>query len=126
MMKAILIGAMIAGTAFAAPASAQTSPNLSAAFQGCLARARGNTVQSNLCAQRESSAQDDRLNKAYQRVMRQLGNDPRAKAALRTEERRWIAERDYKCKVNGDTMDSGCVVFRTAARADALERRIRF
>ena len=90
------------------------------------ARAGSNTVQVNMCAQREVAAQDDRLNKAYQRVMRQLANDPGAKTRLRDEERRWIAERDYSCKINGTTIDSGCVVLKTAARADVLESQVRF
>lgn len=120
----VLALAVVAGTA--APAIAQDSPHLSAAFGACIGRAGNNTVQRNVCAQRESGAQDDRLNKAYQRVMRQLASNPYAKLALRDQERRWIAERDYTCKVNGDTVDSGCVVLKTAARADELESRIRF
>jgi len=91
-----------------------------------MARAGNNTVQRNVCAQRESGAQDDRLNKAYQRVMRQLASKPAEKLALRDQERRWIAERDYSCKVNSDTVDSRCVVMKTAARADELESQVRF
>jgi uncharacterized protein YecT (DUF1311 family) len=125
-MKSILTMALIAATGTAAPAVAQNSTHLSAAFQACIGRAGTNTVQRNLCAQREVGAQDDRLNKAYQRVMRQLANDPRAKLALRDRERSWISERDYTCKINGDTTDAGCVVMKTAARADELESQIRF
>ncbi|MEO9130705.1 MAG: lysozyme inhibitor LprI family protein [Sphingomonas sp.] len=125
-MKSILIMAFVAVAGTAGPALAQNSSHLSAAFEACIGRAGTNTVQRNLCAQREAGAQDDRLNKAYQRVMRQLATKPKAKLALRDQERRWIAERDYTCKVNGDTTDSGCVVMKTAARADELESRIRF
>ena len=102
------------------------SANLSEAFKSCMGRAGANTVQSNICAQREVAAQDDRLNKAYQRVMHQLAGDPAAHTALRDEERRWISERDYSCKINGDTTDITCVVKKTALRADALESRVHF
>lgn len=125
-MKSIFVMALAVAAGTAAPAVAQDSPHLSAAFGACMARAGNNTVQRNVCAQRESGAQDDRLNKAYQRVMRQLASDPARKQALRDQERRWIAERDYSCKVNSDTVDSRCVVMKTAARADELESQVRF
>ena len=125
-MKPIRTMALLAAVGTACPVVAQNSPHLSAAFQACIGRAGTNTVQRNLCAQREVGAQDDRLNKAYQRVMHQLANDPKARLALRDRERSWIAERDYTCKINGDTIDSGCVVIKTAARADELESQIRF
>jgi uncharacterized protein YecT (DUF1311 family) len=102
------------------------SPNLSDAFRSCYQRAGNNVVQRGVCSQREASAQDDRLNKAYQQVMHQLAKDPAAHDALRDEERRWIRERDYACKINGDTLDMGCVVMKTALRADELERRVHF
>ena len=113
----------------AAPALAQgdaLSAHLSASFQACYQRAGNNTVQRGICAQREVNAQDDRLNKAYQQVMHQLAGDPTAHTALRDEERRWIKERDYTCKINGDTIDVSCVVLKTALRADELERRFHF
>ena len=125
-MKSVLMIAALAATGLAGQALAQSSPHLSAGFDACLGRAGSNTVQRNVCAQRESGAQDDRLNKAYQRVMRQLASNPSAKLALRDRQRRWIAERDYTCKINGDTVDSGCVVTKTAVRADELESQIRF
>ena len=119
---AVLMLVGTAGGASAAPASG----SLSAQFTVCWARAGTNVVQKDICAQREVGAQDDRLNKAYQRVLHQLAEQPDARIALRDDERRWIAERDYTCKVNGQTIDEGCVVMKTAARADELERRVRF
>ena len=92
----------------------------------CLQRASGNPVQRSVCAERETGAQDDRLNKAYQQVMHQLAADPAGHTALRDEERTWIKERDYTCKVNGNTVDSACIVMKTAARADELEGRVHF
>lgn len=113
----------------AAPVLAQgdaMSAHLSDSFKTCYGRAGNNTVQRSICAQREVNTQDDRLNKAYQQVMHQLAGDPAAHTALRDEERRWINERDYACKINGDTIDVSCVVMKTALRADELERRVHF
>lgn len=125
-MKSIFALAVLVIAGTAAPAVAQTSPNLSSAFSGCIGRAGSNTVQRNICAQREVGSQDDRLNKAYQRVMRQLASEPAKKLALRDQERRWIAERDYTCKVNDTTVDNSCVVMKTALRADELESQVKF
>jgi uncharacterized protein YecT (DUF1311 family) len=122
-----LIVALSAGaTAFAQPSPDHPSDHLSPKFLACFRRAGDNPVQRSICAQREAGAQDDRLNKAYQQVMKQLVQDPIAKTTLRDEERRWIRERDYTCKVNGNTIDEACVVMKTAARADDLESRIHF
>ena len=125
-MKSIVALALAVTAVAATPAAAQTSPNLSSTFTGCISRAGHNTVQRNICAQREVGSQDDRLNKAYQRVMRQLASDPAKKLALRQQERRWITERDYTCKVNDNTVDNSCVVMKTAARADELESQVKF
>jgi|UniRef100_UPI0035C97052 uncharacterized protein YecT (DUF1311 family) len=125
-MRSILACAVLLAAGTAVPAVAQTSPNLSAAFGACIGRAGSNTVQRDICAQREVGSQDDRLNKAYQHVMRQFASDPARKLALRDQERRWIAERDYTCKVNGNTVDNGCIVIKTAARADELESQVKF
>jgi len=126
-MIKLAVGAL-ALMAVAASASAQTavSSHLSPSFMACLQRAGGNTVQRSVCSEREVGAQDDRLNKAYQQVMRQLAKDPAAHDGLRDEERRWITERDYTCKINGTTVDGACIVMKTAVRADALESRVRF
>jgi uncharacterized protein YecT (DUF1311 family) len=127
MNRLILAAAAVALFA-AAPAVAEgaMSAHLSAAFKACFQRAGDNTVQRSICAQREVGTQDDRLNKAYQQVMRQLAGDPTAHTALRDEERRWISERDYTCKINGTTVELSCVVIKTATRADELESRIHF
>ena len=126
MIRKTLLFAAAAGLAAAGSATAQDSPHLSAAFMACYQRAGDNPVQRDVCAEREAGAQDDRLNKAYQQVMHQLAGDPAAHTALRDEERSWIHERDYTCKVNGNTVNEACVVMKTAARADALESRVHF
>jgi len=109
-----------------AAALAQDSTHLSPQFLACHQRAGDNPVQKSVCAQREAGAQDDRLNKAYRQVMGQLAQNPAAKTKLRDEERSWIKDRDYTCKVNGNTIDESCVVMKTAVRADELESRVRF
>ena len=129
-MQRLIRGAAVLVIATAAAGAGRAeeslSSHLSPAFVSCYQRAGGNIVQTDVCASREVGSQDDRLNKAYQQVMRQLRTDPVAHDQLRSDERRWISERDYSCKVNGDTVNSACVVIKTAARADALESRIRF
>jgi uncharacterized protein YecT (DUF1311 family) len=128
MTRSAAVSAVAMALALAGSASAQPpmSAHLSATFLACYQRAGSNTVQRSVCAEREVGAQDDRLNKAYQQVMHQLAADPAAHARLRDEERRWIQERDYTCKVNGTTVDGACIVMKTASRADELESRIHF
>lgn len=103
-----------------------TAPGLSARYTACQGRAGGNTVQQGICAQTEMSAQDARLNKAYQQVMHQLASKPEQRTALRSKQRSWLKARDYDCKVDQQTIDSSCLVLRTAVRADELESQVRF
>ncbi|WP_162986848.1 lysozyme inhibitor LprI family protein [Sphingomonas paeninsulae] len=99
---------------------------LSAKYTACQARAGGNTVQMGICAQTEMASQDARLNKSYQQVMRQLAATPARRIALRDEQRSWLKARDYDCKVDQETINSSCIVAKTALRADELESKIRF
>lgn len=125
-MKAMIATAAIL-MATGTPVSAQEiTPGLSDRYTGCVARAGRNTVQSGLCAQSELAAQDARLNKSYQQVMRQLASQPARRTALRNAQRSWLRARDYACKIDQDTIDNTCLVTRTAARANELESRIRF
>ena len=124
MRMSVLASALL--LAAAALPGAGHAAGLSAKYQACAARAGGNVVQQTVCDQSEIGAQDDRLNKAYQQVMRQLSADPGRKAALRDRQRAWIKQRDYSCKLNGDTTDAGCVLTKTAERADELEAQVRF
>lgn len=127
MKTGLAIVASIIAFASGSSAQAQDLPRgLSQQYMACQTRAGGNTVQSGICAQTEMAAQDARLNKAYQQVMRQLANNPAERTALRNAERSWLKKRDYQCKVDQHTIDSGCLVAQTAARANELETRIRF
>jgi len=102
------------------------TPGLSERYTACQGRAGGNTVQQGICAQTEIASQDARLNKAYQQVMRQLASKPEQRTALRNKQRSWLKARDYDCKVDQQTIDSSCLVMRTAVRANELESQIRF
>ena len=123
---AAMLGACVCSIAQAQPTPVQAPEGLSPAYRGCLERAHRNTVQLGLCEQTEMAAQDARLNKAYQQVMHQLARDPARQMALRDRQRSWLKERDYTCKVDHETLNDSCLVGKTAARANELERMIRF
>lgn len=126
MIRKIAITAALLTAGGTTAAMAQAPQGISQHYADCAARAQGNTVQADICAQSEIGAQDARLNKAYQQVMHQLASDPAKKLALRTEERSWLKQRDYQCKLSGQIVDDGCLVTKTAARADQLESQVRF
>ncbi len=126
MIFRLAITVAILSSACGSAALAQAPQGLSEKYAACHARARGNTVQDGICAQSEMAAQDARLNKAYQQVMHQLDSDPGKKTALRNEQRSWLKKRDYDCKVDGNTIDDGCLVTKTAVRANELEKMVRF
>jgi uncharacterized protein YecT (DUF1311 family) len=118
--------AIPAWPALSQPTTVQSPVGLSPAYGACLTRARRNTVQLAMCEQTEMAAQDARLNKAYQQVMGQLAKDPQKQMTLRSEQRSWLKARDYGCKVDHQTIDSSCIVGKTASRANDLEKMIRF
>jgi uncharacterized protein YecT (DUF1311 family) len=128
MIRKLALTAAILACGYASAVLAQPPEpqGLSDKYLACHARAKSNTVQDGLCAQVEMSAQDARLNKAYQQVMHQLDNDPPKKTTLRDEQRSWLKKRDYDCKVDGNTIDDGCLVTKTAIRANELEKMVRF
>jgi len=127
MRLTLAIAASALAIACTAGAHAQEMPaGISSQYLACHGRANGNTVQEGICAQTEIAAQDARLNKAYQQVMRQLASKPQERLALRDAERSWLKRRDYECKVDAQTIDSGCLVTKTAARANELESQVRF
>ncbi|MDR3508476.1 MAG: lysozyme inhibitor LprI family protein [Caulobacteraceae bacterium] len=118
--------AILAQPALAEPTAVQSPQGLSADYGRCLERAGRNTVQLAMCEQTEMAAQDARLNKAYKQVMGQLAKDPPKQSALRNEQRSWLKKRDYDCKLDQQTINSSCIVEKTAARANELEKMIRF
>lgn len=46
--------------------------------------------------------------------------------ARRAEQRSWLKARDYECKVDQETINSSCLVAKTANRANELDGMIRF
>ena len=52
--------------------------------------------------------------------------EPAKKLDLRDGERSWLKQRDYSCKIDGNTVDDGCLMQKTAARADELEHQLKF
>jgi uncharacterized protein YecT (DUF1311 family) len=127
MKLGLLVAASVLAATGMGSAHAQDLPSgLSQKYLACQERAGRNTVQIGICAQTEMAAQDARLNKAYQQVMRQLANKPEERIALRNAERSWLKRRDYECKIDQQTIDNGCLVAKTADRANELESRVRF
>ncbi len=122
----MLAGAAVLVSAACAAFAQVTSEGLSDRYIACQARAASNTVQQGICAQSEVASQDARLNKAYQQVMRQLEKTPERRMALRAKQRSWLKARDYECKVDQETINSSCLVTKTAIRANELESMIRF
>lgn len=110
-------------------ASLQGSPvhaqQFSEEYNSCVSRAHG-TVQQEMCAETELGKQDARLNKAYQQLMHQYSGAPEKQVALRAEERTWLKKRDYDCNMGRNVVDEGCVMTKTATRADALEQQVKF
>jgi uncharacterized protein YecT (DUF1311 family) len=95
MLAKLTVAAMVCACAipmaYAQPTTVQPPQGLSPAYRACLDRAHRNTVQLGMCEQTEMAAQDARLNKAYQQVMRQLAKDPTKQIALRSQQRSWSA-----------------------------------
>ena len=126
MIRKLALATAVLTSTFTLAAYTQTPEGFSDKYVACHARAHGNTVQDGICAQSEMASQDARLNKAYQQVMQQLANDPGKKTTLRDEQRSWLKKRDYDCKVDGNTIDDGCLMTKTATRANELEKMIHF
>ncbi len=100
------------------------------AYAKCLEAAGGVDPAMQDCIGSEYEYQDGRLNAAYARLKRSLGESEMT--ALRTEQRAWIAERDSKCVWDAKTGGSAqrlqanqCRLDATAVRAGELEAMLR-
>lgn len=106
-----------------------TESLLRPSYHACVQASQGVTLALNDCIGVERAFQDTRLNAAYQQLRTSLPEANRI--ALRDEERAWIAHRDKSCAPvpEGSTaslLDAHqCQLDATAARAAALEERIR-
>lgn len=94
----------------------------------CLKEAAGTTPGIRDCLSDEYTYQDERLNRAYKKLMLSQGKEEGA--ALRIEERRWIGFRDKFCALDpepgqGQELDhEECLVDQTTDRATDLESRL--
>ena len=121
----ILFGAVLAGGPGAA--AAQEPPGYSAAFDACMDRSGGVTVEMRDCSAAEYERQDRALNAAYRDLMGRLG--PELQTDLRNAQRAWIAFRkaecDYRHRSEGGTMGllvyDGCWLDFTAKRVTQLQ-----
>ena len=101
--------------------------NLSHAYKNCLDRINS-TTEMLACSVTERKFQDNRLNQAYQKVLKALNNEQ--KKQLQTVQRLWIPYRDANCTFysdnDGGTVSSlninACLIEMTAQRAVELER----
>lgn len=100
------------------------------AYETCLEAAGGVDPAMQDCIGSEYEYQDGRLNAAYAKLKRTLGES--GMTALRTEQRAWIAERDAKCVWDAKTEGSAqrlqanqCRLDATAVRAGELEAMLR-
>lgn len=111
---------------------AEVEKRYSAAFNTCTNTgdaARGVTPAMMECLGAELERQDARLNQAYKMVMNRLPQ--KRKTALRMSQRKWIRDRDAKCKraydaAGGGTASGlelqGCKTSETIRRTIFLER----
>jgi uncharacterized protein YecT (DUF1311 family) len=90
----------------------------------------GTQMEINQCEADRAGDADDRLNAAYAKVVRQLGDDAAGKAALKKAQRAWIAFRDAECdfRTSGSEQGTiypafyaGCLAEVTDARTADLE-----
>jgi uncharacterized protein YecT (DUF1311 family) len=94
------------------------------AFDVCVSKSNGVTVEMLDCIATETGKQGDQLNRTYQASMAMLAPDRRTD--LRSAQRTWIKQRDSKCALDteGGTAaqinSASCVLDMTAARAKEL------
>ncbi|MBN3853427.1 DUF1311 domain-containing protein [Paraburkholderia sp. Ac-20340] len=100
---------------------ADTTPE----YAACKVRAGSNSVQLDLCTEKELAAQDTRLNKVYGKLAKQYGSDHAKRKALKADELAWLKNRDQQCKGgSGETVLPDCELQQTEARATELESRL--
>lgn len=101
---------------------------LRSTYDQCLNNAGGVTPDIQDCIETEYEYQEARLDKVYQELLAKLGGDQ--KAALETEQKKWLSDRDAQCGVDPDEGGQGqrleandCFLEMTAKRAAELEAR---
>lgn len=110
-----------------AAAKSQSAPEkaigIRASYGKCMDMSGGVTANMLDCMGEEGRYQDQRLNRAYHALMSKV----RDKQGLRLSERRWIADRDARCRPAADggtaaeVTSQDCYVSETAKQAAQLE-----
>ena len=96
-------------------------------YDECLKAAAGVVPDMQDCIGAEHEYQDGRLNKIYQALLSKL--DKPGQLALRTEQRKWLTDRDAECSLDpewgqGQRLEANdCMLEITARRASELEAR---
>ena len=83
----------------------------------------GNQMELNACAAQDFKASDDRLNERYKALMGALA--PAAQAALRTEQRAWLKQRDPTCRKRIEGMGSLAPLEYSACQKELTDKRVR-
>jgi uncharacterized protein YecT (DUF1311 family) len=102
--------------------------HLRPALDRCIERAQAVSSIIYACFADEIAFQDKRLNRAYSKLMKGLGDSDRQ--ALRREERQWLKEMDLLCGwgfnegSRGRMTSDNCDVVHRGLRATELERRL--
>jgi uncharacterized protein YecT (DUF1311 family) len=103
-------------------------PALAMASDGSQCNYDGNQLELNNCAINDFTAADAQLNAKYKVVMAQLPTSKQK--ALRSEQRKWLKQRDPKCKAEAKDSEGGsiwtlifmgCLQTATEQRTKALE-----
>lgn len=136
---ACLFSVFVSASTKAAPLGQKTAENDTAvdsasisirpAYDVCVSGGGRTTAAVLNCAHEEFIFQDKRLNDAYKLLMSRL--DASKKAELRSQERKWLADKKERCKLPEDagTIDqmvsADCGVRATARRATELEDQLK-
>jgi uncharacterized protein YecT (DUF1311 family) len=124
-MKQLLTAAVLIAGSASNVASGER--NLTEAFKVCMAKSEGITSKMNDCISFEHQLQDERLNIAFQQVLRQSNSQWQAR--VRDVQHKWIAYRNAACELLAPPasgtlerlMVRDCHLNMTAQRAGELE-----
>ncbi len=83
----------------------------------------GNQLELNACAAQDFKASDAKLNARYKSLMAAL--TPAAQAALRTEQRAWLRQRDPTCRARIEGLGSIAPLEYSACQKELTDRRVR-
>jgi uncharacterized protein YecT (DUF1311 family) len=117
-----------AGSSYASfqPSKAQLSALNGRTYVVCMDNSAGNTANINECTDNEYTRLDGRLNASYQSALRRLSRQKAA--ALRSDERGWLATRDDKCLADlKEEREGGGTIYSILirdCRLEELKRRV--